>query len=95
MNQNLRNISLIDIRNEITDIYSFSFNVDDDFMRLNSTDMREQLSTLVDSIRFDQNPSIIAKLGCGKLLDADDINFLESHMEVEREYLEKLKKNGY
>ena len=69
-------------------------NVDDDFMRLNTCDVRDQITNLANYIRFDQNPSILAKLGCGKLLDADDINYVSDFLEVERDYLSKLKKNG-
>lgn len=65
-------------------------NVDDMFLPTTTLNLRDEIGNhLSNAIRY-YDPSILAKLGCGKLLDADDIHSIKEHLELEREFISKL-----
>lgn len=65
-------------------------NVDDIFLPANSLDLRHEIATLTNALRF-YNVPIIAKLACGKELSPDDKNFISQHLKYEEKYLNEFK----
>lgn len=65
-------------------------NVDDIFIPANSIDLRQELATLANAIRF-YNVPILAKLACGRPLSPVDRDFISRHLENEQQYLTAFK----
>jgi cytosine/adenosine deaminase-related metal-dependent hydrolase len=65
-------------------------NVDDIFIPANSLDLREELRTLANALRF-YNVPILAKLACGKPLSKTELGFIARHLENEERYLSEFR----
>ncbi len=65
-------------------------NVDDIFVPANSVDLRQEVGTLANALRF-YNVPVLAKIACGRDLSAGDRAFVASHLENEERYLENFK----
>lgn len=65
-------------------------NVDDIFIPANSLDLRQEVGTLANALRF-YNVPLLAKLACGHELTAQDRDFIAKHLENEERYLDNFK----
>ena len=61
-------------------------NVDDIFIPANSLDLRQEVGTLANVLRFYSIP-ILAKLACGRKLLPQDRDFIARHLQNEENYL--------
>jgi cytosine/adenosine deaminase-related metal-dependent hydrolase len=61
-------------------------NVDDIFLPANSLDLRQEVTTLANALRF-YNVPLLAKLACGQNLSPEDRDFISRHLKNEENYL--------
>ena len=65
-------------------------NVDDIFLPATLLDPRYEVGALANALRF-YNLPILAKLACGKAIDADDLRFVKAHLRDERTHVESFR----
>ena len=65
-------------------------NVDDIFIPANSLDLRQEVGTLANVLRFYSIP-ILAKLACGRKLLPKDRDFIARHLQNEERYLREFR----
>lgn len=61
-------------------------NVDDIFLPANSLDLRQEVTTLANALRF-YNVPLLAKLACGQNPSPEDRDFISRHLKNEEKYL--------
>jgi cytosine/adenosine deaminase-related metal-dependent hydrolase len=61
-------------------------NVDDIFLPANSLDLRQEVTTLANALRFYHVP-LLAKLACGQTPSPEDRDFISRHLKNEEKYL--------
>jgi len=65
-------------------------NVDDIFIPANSLDLRQEVGTLANALRF-YNVPLLAKLACGRDLSRRDRDFVTIHLSNEAKYLDNFR----
>ena len=66
-------------------------NVDDIFLPATLLDPRHEVGALANALRF-YHPPILAKIACGKAIDADDVRFIKAHLRSERFYADSFRR---